>query len=54
MKDEFFSEEDLDLQNLSWEELLAYWQLWLEQAQASNDLDEHTYSHGVFRAPNME
>lgn len=47
-RDEFLSEEDLDLRNLSLEELLAYWQLWLEQAQASNDLDEHLYSHGVF------
>lgn len=48
MRDEFLSEEDLDLRNLTWEELLAYWQLWLEQAQSTNDLDEHTYSHGVF------
>ncbi|MBI5434051.1 MAG: hypothetical protein HZA52_14560 [Planctomycetes bacterium] len=49
MSDKFLSEEDLDLANLSWEELLAWWQLWLEQAQATNDLDEHLYSHGVFR-----
>lgn len=49
MTDEFLSEEDLDLRNLSWEELLAWWDLWLHQAQATNDLDEHTYSHGVFR-----
>ena len=49
MRDQFLSEEDLDLANLSWEELLAWWQLWLEQAQSTNDLDEHTYSHGVFR-----
>jgi hypothetical protein len=48
MRDEFLSEEDLDLANLSEEELLAYWDLWLLQAQATNDLDEHTYSHGVF------
>lgn len=47
-RDEFLSEEDLDLRNLSEEELMAYWNLWLEQAQATNDLDEHTYSHGVF------
>lgn len=33
MRDEFLSEEDLDLRNLSWEELVAYWNLWLEQAQ---------------------
>jgi hypothetical protein len=29
-------------------ELYAYWDMWLRQAQASNDLDRHTYSHGVF------
>ena len=48
LRDEFLSEEDLDLQNLTDEELEAYWNLWLEQAQASNDLDAHEYSHGVF------
>ena len=39
MEDEFLSEEDLDLRNLSWEELVAYWNLWLLQAQATNDSD---------------
>lgn len=48
LRDEFLSEEDLDLRNLSHDELIAYWNLWLEQAQATNDLDEHLYSHGVF------
>lgn len=48
VKDEFLSEEDLDLVNLSDAELDAYWDLWLHQAQASNDLDAHLYSHGVF------
>jgi hypothetical protein len=48
IRDEFLSEEDLDLRNLSWEELIAYWNLWLHQAQATNDLDENLYSHGVF------
>ena len=48
IRDEFLSEEDLDLRNLSEEELFAYWDLWLEQAQATNDLDRHLYSHGVF------
>lgn len=48
MQDEFLSDEDLDLRNLSWDELIAYWNLWLEQAQASNSLDEPFYSHGVF------
>ena len=49
MSEQFLSEEDLDLRNLSWEELLAWWDLWLHQAQVSNDLDQHLYSHGVFR-----
>lgn len=49
MTDSFLSEEDLDLRNLSWEELLAWWELALLQAQNSNELDEHLYSHGVFR-----
>ncbi len=48
LRDEFLSDEDLDLQNLSDEELTAYWHLWLTQAQATNDLDEALYSHGVF------
>ncbi|MBN1671069.1 MAG: hypothetical protein JXR37_08560 [Kiritimatiellae bacterium] len=30
------------------EELDRYWNLWLEQAQATNALDAHLYSHGVF------
>jgi hypothetical protein len=49
LRDEFLSEEDLDLRNLSDEEFYAWWDLWLLQAQATNDLDENTYSHGVFR-----
>lgn len=48
IRDEFLSEEDFDLRNLSEEELIAYWNLWLEQAQATNDLDAALYSHGVF------
>ncbi len=48
MEDEFLSAEDLDLRHLTWEELVAYWNLWLLQAQATNDLDEAYYSHGVF------
>jgi hypothetical protein len=48
LRDEFLSEEDLDLRNLSEPELIAYWNAWLEQAQSTNDLDRYTYSHGVF------
>lgn len=47
-RDQFLSEEGLDLANLSKRELFAWWDLWLLQAQASNELDAHTYSHGVF------
>lgn len=48
MRDEFLSEEDLDLRNLSLEELIALWNAWLLQAQATNEQDADTYSHGVF------
>ena len=48
MKDEFLSEEDLDLSSLSDAEFYAYWDLWLHQAQATNHLDGNLYSHGVF------
>jgi hypothetical protein len=48
LRDEFLSEEDLDLENLSSEELGVYWRLWLRQAQLTNDLDRALYSHGVF------
>jgi hypothetical protein len=48
LRDEFLSEEDLDLANLSNEELDAWWNLWLEQAQSTNDEDANSYSHGVF------
>ena len=47
-RDEFLSEEDLDLRNLSDAELIACWNAWLEQAQANNDMDKLSYNHGVF------
>lgn len=47
-RDEFLSEEDLDLQNLDDEELIAWWNLWLLLAQSTNDLDAPYYEHGVF------
>lgn len=53
-RDHFLSEEDLDLANLSWEELLAWWEESLRQAQASNELDKDEYSHGVFALPRRE
>ncbi len=48
LRDEFLSEEDLDLQSLTEEELDAVWTAWLYQAQITNDEDRYTYSHGVF------
>lgn len=48
IRDEFLSEEDLDLRNLSDDELVSYWNQWLEQAQVTNAADANTYSHGVF------
>lgn len=53
-RDEFLSEEDLDLRNLTFDELVAWWDLFLHQAQASNDLDQYEYSHGVFNLPRAE
>ncbi|HEX5054018.1 MAG TPA: hypothetical protein VFZ65_19725 [Planctomycetota bacterium] len=47
-RDEFLSEEDLDIRHLSDDELSAWWLLWLQLAQASNDVDAGAYSHGVF------
>jgi hypothetical protein len=48
LRDEFLSEEDLDLRSLTDEELDAAWTAWLYQAQATNAEDEYAYSHGVF------
>ena len=48
MQDQFLNEGDLDLKNLSDEELDRVWTEWLEQVQCTNDLDRHEYSHGVF------
>jgi hypothetical protein len=36
LRDEFLSEEDLDLRTMSQEELLACWDQWLLQAQTTN------------------
>jgi len=41
------SEEDLDLRNLSDEELHAAWDLWFDLAQSTNDYDP-PFTHGVF------
>jgi len=41
------SEDDVNLGNLSAEELDAAWDLWFDLAQSTNDSDP-PYSHGVF------
>ncbi len=46
--EQFLSEEDLDLRNLSWDELLAQWNAWLQVASATDEEDANEYSHGVF------
>ena len=48
IRDEFLSEEDLDLKNLTKDELYAWWNEWLRQAQATNERDAYEYSHGTF------
>lgn len=53
MRDEFLSEEDLDIRNLSEKELFAYWDMWLAQAQVTNEYDKNLYSHGVFTFLNI-
>jgi hypothetical protein len=42
------SEDDLDLRDLSDEELALAWDLWFDLAQTTNDADP-PYSHGVFQ-----
>ncbi|NJM36464.1 MAG: hypothetical protein HC845_00500 [Akkermansiaceae bacterium] len=46
--DIFLSKEDLDLQNLTDEELANTYQAWLKAAAATDAEDQHFYSHGVF------
>jgi hypothetical protein len=48
LRDEFLSEEDLDLATLTDAELDVCWMAWLRQAQITNDADAGCYSHGVF------
>ena len=48
MSDSFLSEEDLDLKNLTFEELILEWNAWLDQAQANNEFDKGHYSHACF------
>lgn len=42
------SDDDVNLVELSDEELALAWDLWFDLAQATND-DDPPYSHGVFQ-----
>ncbi len=48
LRDAFLSEEDLDVQNMEWNELVSFWNNWLSMMQATNEEDQDDYSHGVF------
>ena len=44
---ELLSEDDLNLKDMSPEELNRAWNLWFDLAQTTNDFDP-LYTHGVF------
>jgi hypothetical protein len=44
---ELLSEDDLNLREMTDEELDLAWDLWFDLAQATNDFDP-PYTHGVF------
>jgi hypothetical protein len=44
---ELLSEDDLNLKDMTEEELGRAWDLWFDLAQATNDFDP-PYTHGVF------
>jgi hypothetical protein len=44
---EMLSEDDLNLRDMSDEELAAAWNLWFDLAQETNDSDP-PHTHGVF------
>lgn len=46
------SEDDLNLRDMSREELDAAWDLWFDLAQTTNDADP-PYTHGVFAGREM-
>src|SRR5215510_13604074 len=45
---ELLSEDDLNLKDMTWEELNRAWDLWFDIAQATNDYDP-PWTHGVFQ-----
>jgi hypothetical protein len=47
------SDDDLDIRDLSDEELDLAWDLWFDLAQTTND-DDPLYTHGVFQCATFE
>jgi hypothetical protein len=47
------SEDDLDLEGLSDEDVALAWDLWFDLAQTTNDTDP-PYSHGVFQLARIQ
>ena len=47
------SDDDLDLEGLSDEDLALAWDLWFDLAQTTNDTDP-PYSHGVFQLARIQ
>jgi hypothetical protein len=50
---ELLSEDDLNLKDMTPEELDKAWDLWFDLAQATNDFDP-PYTHGVFVLCDLE
>jgi hypothetical protein len=50
---ELLSEDDLNLREMTPEELDRAWDLWFDLAQATNDFDP-PYTHGVFVLCDLE
>jgi hypothetical protein len=49
---QMLSDDDVDLRELSEEELLRAWDLWFDLAQTTND--DPPYTHGVFQLVRCE
>ena len=49
---QLLSEDDLDLKEMTDEELERAWDLWFDLAQSTNDADL-PYTHGVFVGPDQ-
>lgn len=47
--DAFLSEEDLDLRNMTEDEVWRAYSFWLKNMQVTNERDKYLYSHGVFQ-----